>query len=166
MKTQITKKELMTRVMRTAWAKFKANEKETFAECLKSAWKVVKNELNFDVYKKFLLKKGYRIWEKMNGEIEMSRIYINDFNKYIDKNIAGKYLDCTRFRKSTRKTVESLLENDLYNYNIKLFFDLISKNFKYSFYKTENNKAIDNIVLELLDSACENIRKMALEAMM
>ena len=126
MKTQLTKKELMTRVMRTAWAKFKSNEKETFSECLKLAWKIVKTELNFDTYKNFLLEKGYKIWNKINGEIEMSRIYINDFNKYIDKNIANKYLDCSKYRKSTRRLVESLLENNLYNYNVKLYFDLIS----------------------------------------
>lgn len=161
MKTKLTKKELMTKVMRTAWTNFKVNVKGTFAECLKLAWKVVKNELNFEVYKNFLLKKGYQIWEKMNGEIEMSRIYVNDFNKYIDKNLANKYLDCSKYRKSTRKLVESLLNNELYNYNIKLFFDLISKRFKYSYYKSEN-ESINNILSELLNSVCENIKKLAL----
>ncbi len=47
MKTQLTKKELMKKVMKTAWKKFKANIKENFSECLKLAWKIIKNELNF-----------------------------------------------------------------------------------------------------------------------
>lgn len=161
MKTKLTKKELMTKVMRTAWTKFKSNEKEIFAECLKSAWKVVKNELNFEVYKKYLLKNGYTIWNKMNGEIEMSRIYVNDFYKYIDNSLFEKYTDVQKFRKQTRKFVENFKNGDLFNYDIKVYFDLISKQFKTAFYKSEYDSKVA-IIEEFTQNAVDNIRQLAL----
>lgn len=159
MKTQLTKKELMKKVMKTAWKKFKANIKENFSECLKLAWKIIKNELNFEVYKKYLLKNGYEIWNKMNGEIEMSRIYINDFYKYIDNSLFEKYTDVQKFRKQTRKFVEEFKSGYLFNYGIKLYFDLISKQFKTVY----NSCSMSEIIKELTQSAVDKIRRMALD---
>lgn len=161
MKTKITKNELMRNVMRQAWSLFRQNVKNTFAECLKLAWKRVKNEQNFEKYKNFLLKKNYKIWQKQNGEIEMSRIYINDFYKYVDNSLFEKYTDVQSFRKQTRKFVEDFKNGDLFNYDIKVYFDLISKQFKTAFRKAEHDSKVA-IIEEFTQNAVDNIRKLAL----
>ncbi len=95
----------------------------------------------------------------MNGEIEMSRIYINDFYKYIDNSLFEKYTDVQKFRKQTRKFVEEFKSGYLFNYGIKLYFDLVSKQFKTVY----NSCSMSEIIKELTQNAVDKIRGMALD---
>lgn len=122
----------LQKVMNRAWEIKREDKRNIFAECLKMAWKEIKNTVKRmeKTMKELLLSKGLKVWQKKDesGNVTVERIYINDLTviglEKVTENVRGFkkvsiYFDVLKneffynglYGSSTKKVVDEVIEN-------------------------------------------------------